>query len=77
MVRWSPDSKAFIISKYSENTVEVYKVDKKKDGWLQASKALTFPKVSCSIKNTYSGTHRFLDSEVSMTIHMIGKKQIF
>lgn len=46
MVKWSPDSKAFIISKFNENTVEVYKVEKKKDGWLQASKALTFPKVS-------------------------------
>lgn len=46
LVKWSPDSKAFIISKYSENVVEVYKVEKKKDGWLQASKALTFPKVS-------------------------------
>lgn len=45
MVKWSPDSKAFIISKFNENAVEVYKVEKKKDGWLQASKALTFPKV--------------------------------
>ncbi|XP_057659112.1 transducin beta-like protein 2 isoform X3 [Diorhabda carinulata] len=43
-VKWSPDSKAFIISKFNENTVEVYKVDKKKDGWLTASKAFTFPK---------------------------------
>lgn len=46
MVKWSPDSKAFIISKFNENTVEAYKVEKKKDGWLQATKALTFPKVS-------------------------------
>lgn len=45
-VKWSPDSKAFIISKYNENAVEVFKVEKKKDGWLQTSKALTFPKVS-------------------------------
>lgn len=45
LVKWSPDSKAFIINKFNENAVEVYKVEKKKDGWLQASKALTFPKV--------------------------------
>ncbi|XP_018570810.1 transducin beta-like protein 2 isoform X3 [Anoplophora glabripennis] len=44
LVKWSPDSKAFIINKFNENAVEVYKVEKKKDGWLQASKALTFPK---------------------------------
>ncbi|KAJ8922903.1 hypothetical protein NQ315_001445 [Exocentrus adspersus] len=44
LVKWSPDSKAFVINKFNENTVEVYKVEKKKDGWLQTSKALTFPK---------------------------------
>ncbi|KAJ8979981.1 hypothetical protein NQ317_013730 [Molorchus minor] len=44
MVKWSPDSKAFIINRYNENALEVYKVEKKKDGWLQATKALTFPK---------------------------------
>ncbi|XP_049818407.1 transducin beta-like protein 2 [Aethina tumida] len=44
-VKWSPDSKAFIIHRYNENAVEVYKVEKKKDGWLgHATKALTFPK---------------------------------
>nr|CAH7755895.1 unnamed protein product [Callosobruchus chinensis] len=43
-VKWSPDSKAVIIHKSHENVLEVYKVEKKKDGWLQASKALTFPK---------------------------------
>ncbi|CAG9856702.1 unnamed protein product [Phyllotreta striolata] len=43
-VKFSPDSKAFIINKYSDNTVEVYKVEKKKDGWLTASQAFTFPK---------------------------------
>ncbi|XP_050508502.1 transducin beta-like protein 2 isoform X2 [Diabrotica virgifera virgifera] len=43
-VKWSPDSKAFIINKYNENAVEVYKVEKKKDGFLTASKAFTFPK---------------------------------
>ncbi|KAG5891305.1 hypothetical protein JTB14_002866 [Gonioctena quinquepunctata] len=45
LIKWSPDSKAIIINKFNENAVEVYKVEKKKDGWLQASKALTFPKV--------------------------------
>ncbi|KAF2895535.1 hypothetical protein ILUMI_10640 [Ignelater luminosus] len=45
-VKWSPDSKAFIIHKYNANAIEVYKVEKKKDGWLgSATKALTFPKV--------------------------------
>lgn len=45
-VKWSPDCKAFIIHKFNENCLEVYKVEKKKDGWLTASKAVTFPKVS-------------------------------
>ncbi|XP_074036178.1 transducin beta-like protein 2 isoform X4 [Leptinotarsa decemlineata] len=45
LIKWSPDSKAFIINKFNENTIEVYKVEKKKDGWLQASKALSFPKI--------------------------------
>ncbi|ENN77708.1 hypothetical protein D910_03793 [Dendroctonus ponderosae] len=43
-VKWSPDCKAFVIHKFNENCLEVYKVDKKKDGWLTASKAVTFPK---------------------------------
>ncbi|XP_008196781.2 transducin beta-like protein 2 isoform X4 [Tribolium castaneum] len=44
-VKWSPDSKAFIIQKHNENAIEVYKIEKKKDGWLgHATKALTFPK---------------------------------
>ncbi|KAJ3657265.1 hypothetical protein Zmor_016277 [Zophobas morio] len=44
-VKWSPDSKAFIIHKFNENAIEVYKIEKKKDGWLgHATKALTFPK---------------------------------
>lgn len=45
-VKWSPDCKAFVIHKFNENCLEVYKVEKKKDGWLTASKAVTFPKVS-------------------------------
>ncbi|KAJ8943294.1 hypothetical protein NQ318_017312 [Aromia moschata] len=44
LVKWSPDSKAFIINKFNENVLEVYKVEKKKDGWLHAAKAFTFPK---------------------------------
>lgn len=46
LVKWSPDSKAFIIHKYNENAIEVYKLEKKKEGKLHATKALTFPKVS-------------------------------
>jgi hypothetical protein len=46
-VKWSPDSKAFIVHKFNENAIEVYKVEKKKDGWLgHSTKALTFPKVN-------------------------------
>lgn len=45
-VKWSPDCKAFVIHKFNENCLEVYKVDKKKDGWLNATKAVTFPQVS-------------------------------
>ena len=45
-VKWSPDSRAFIISRYHENTIEVYKLDKKTDSWIgHASKAFMFPKV--------------------------------
>jgi len=45
-VKWSPDLKAFIIHRYNANSIEVYKVEKKKDGWLgPATKAITFPKV--------------------------------
>ncbi|KAJ1530546.1 hypothetical protein ONE63_005434 [Megalurothrips usitatus] len=45
LVRWSPDSKAFIIFKAVEAAVEVYKVNKKADGWIgTVSKAITFPK---------------------------------
>nr|CAD7575509.1 unnamed protein product [Timema californicum] len=44
-VKWSPDSKAFIVQKVRENAVEVYKVNKRPDGWIgSVSKALTFPK---------------------------------
>lgn len=45
MVRWSPDSKAFIIHKGIENVVEVHKVVKKPDGGIgSTSKAITFGK---------------------------------
>lgn len=44
-IKWSPDSKAFIIHRYNDNAVEVYKVEKKKDAWLgPVTKVLTFPK---------------------------------
>lgn len=45
-IRWSPDSKAFIIHKAIANTVEVYKVTRKPDGFpASVTKALEFPKV--------------------------------
>ncbi|KAF4524257.1 hypothetical protein B566_EDAN008805 [Ephemera danica] len=45
-IKWSPDSKAFIIHKGVENVVEVYKLSKKTDGsgFSGATKAITFPK---------------------------------
>lgn len=44
-IRWSPDSKAFIISRATDQCIEVYKVEKKKEGFLgPVTKALTFPK---------------------------------
>ncbi|XP_044730908.1 transducin beta-like protein 2 isoform X2 [Chrysoperla carnea] len=47
-IKWSPDTKAFIIQKAIENCIEVYKVEKKKDsGALStAKKVLTFPKTT-------------------------------
>jgi hypothetical protein len=48
-IKWSPDSKAFILYKAAEKVVEVYKVAKKPDGWINSvTKALTFPKVRIS-----------------------------
>lgn len=45
-VKWSPDSKALVVHKDSENCAEVYKISKKDDGGFgQASVCLTFPKV--------------------------------
>lgn len=59
-IKWSPDSKAFIIYKSHESAIEVYKIEKKKDGRLiAATKALTFPKayveddvIGCDIAST-------------------------
>jgi len=42
-VKWSPDSKAFIIQKSIQNCIEVYKMNKKTDGGYEFSSALTFP----------------------------------
>ncbi|KAK9512844.1 hypothetical protein O3M35_001171 [Rhynocoris fuscipes] len=45
LIRWSPDSKAFIYNRYSDNTIEVCKLIRKPDGWIASlSKALTYPK---------------------------------
>lgn len=44
-VKWSPDNKAIIIHKHTENVAEVYKLEKK-NNWLSSpSKVLTFPQV--------------------------------
>ncbi|XP_015605393.1 transducin beta-like protein 2 [Cephus cinctus] len=44
LIRWSPDGKAFIIHKAVANTVEVYKLAKRTDGFLAgATKAVEFP----------------------------------
>ncbi|XP_066585275.1 transducin beta-like protein 2 isoform X3 [Prorops nasuta] len=61
LIRWSPDGKAFIIHKAMANTIEVYKVAKKGDGFLaSATKALEFPK-------------RHVDDVVGMDIACTGK----
>ncbi|XP_072758878.1 transducin beta-like protein 2 isoform X3 [Anoplolepis gracilipes] len=45
LIRWSPDGKAFLIHKAMANTIEVYKIAKKSDGYLaSATKALEFPR---------------------------------
>lgn len=47
LVCWSPDTKAFMINRTTENALEVYKVTRKGDGWISGiTKAVTFPKVS-------------------------------
>jgi len=43
-VKWSPDSKAYVVQKAVQNCVEVYKINKKPDGGLgNISVAVTFP----------------------------------
>ena len=43
-VKWSPDSKAFVVQKAVQNCTEVYKMSKKEDGSLgDFSVAVTFP----------------------------------
>jgi len=45
-VKWSPDSKAFVVQKAMQNCTEVYKMAKKADGSLgDFSVAVSFPKV--------------------------------
>lgn len=41
---WSPDSKAILVFKAMENTIEVYRVEKKDGVFVSSSKAFTFPK---------------------------------
>jgi len=43
-VKWSPDSKAYVVFKAVQNCIEVYKINKKPDGGLgNISVAVTFP----------------------------------
>jgi len=42
-IKWSPDSKAFILQKSVQNCIEVYKMSKKPDGGYEFASALTFP----------------------------------
>lgn len=44
-VKWSPDSKAFVVQKVVQNCTEVYKMGKKADGSLGFSVAVTFPQI--------------------------------
>ncbi|KAJ2949033.1 hypothetical protein O0L34_g5975 [Tuta absoluta] len=45
-VAWSPDSKAFIVHTVRENRIQVYKIERKKDGAIgSASQVLAFDKV--------------------------------
>lgn len=43
-VKWSPDCKAVIAHRFNDNCIEIFKIEKKKDGWISANKAFTFPK---------------------------------
>ncbi|XP_046384384.1 transducin beta-like protein 2 [Ischnura elegans] len=44
-VRWSPDCKAFLILRATDNTLEVYKVHRKPEGGISSvEKGITFPK---------------------------------
>lgn len=46
LVCWSPDTKAFMINRATENVLEVCKVIRKADGWISGiAKAVTFPKL--------------------------------
>lgn len=52
LIQWSPDSKALLVKKAAENVVEVYKWNKRNDGWIGGfTKALTYPKVCIGILN--------------------------
>lgn len=58
LVCWSPDSKAFVINRASDNVVEVYKVSKRTDGWISSiTKAITFPQVinciECAVRFSF------------------------
>lgn len=45
-VAWSPDSKAFIVHTVRDNNIIVYKIEKKKDGFIgSATPVIEFDKV--------------------------------
>ncbi|KAF6207007.1 hypothetical protein GE061_018244 [Apolygus lucorum] len=44
LISWSPDSKAFVYNRSVDNLLEVCKLTKRPDGWIQSlSKAVTYP----------------------------------
>ncbi|BES95833.1 WD domain, G-beta repeat [Nesidiocoris tenuis] len=44
LISWSPDSKAFVYLRSHDNVLEVCKLTKRNDGWIQSvSKAVTYP----------------------------------
>lgn len=46
LIRWSPDSKAFVYNRHSDNYLDVCKLIRKPDGWIVSiSKAISFLKV--------------------------------
>lgn len=74
-VCFSPDDKALLLNKHEENSIEVYKLNKKPDGSpLSVTPALTFPQVRYSrnylipVQMILGVNYRFITSrEFNMT----------